>query len=196
MMSQFEREEMSFERERIILTEIQNNPNSHHNALIKSIVPKYMAKTTFERAKNRLIEKNVLSVSQIGNKKFYNITENYQKSSIQLMERMSHEKYQFLQHEIKRIKNDYHHKDANEKIATCVQLFRSLLNVENGFTFLDSIKNSKRTLYKDEHLAIQEMISVIFHIISDDKDSELVYPSVMSYLGENISKNNIKLLDK
>lgn len=193
MMSQFEPEEMSFERERIILTEVQNNPNLHHNALIKSIVPKYMAKTTFERTKNRLIEKNVLSVSQIGNKKFYSINENYKKSSIQLMERKSHEKYQFLQHEIKRIKNDYHHKDVNEKIATCVQLFRSLLQVDNGFTFLDSIKNSKRTLYKDEHLAIQEMISVIVHIISKDKDSVLVYPPVMSYLGEILSKNNYQI---
>jgi hypothetical protein len=67
MMSQFEREETSFERERVILEEVQNNPNLHHNALIKSIVPKYMAKTTFERTKNRLIEKNVLSVTQIGN---------------------------------------------------------------------------------------------------------------------------------
>lgn len=190
MMSQFEPEETSFERERVILEEIKNNPNLHHNALIKSIVPKYMAKTTFEKTKNRLIEKNILTVSQIGNKKFYSITENYQKSSIQLMERISHEKYQILQHEIRRIKDDYRHKDVNEKISTCVQLFKSLLQVDNGFTFLDSIKNAKRTLYKDEHLAIQEMISIIFHTISDGKDSELVYPQVMSYLEGTISKNN------
>ena len=190
MMSQFEPEETSFERERAILEEIKNNPNLHHNALIKSIVPKYMAKTTFEKTKNRLIEKNILTVSQIGNKKFYSITENYQKSSIQLMERISHEKYQILQQEIRRIKDDYLHKDVNEKISTCVQLFKSLLQVDNGFTFLDSIKNAKRTLYKDEHLAIQEMISIIFHTISDGKDSELVYPQVMSYLEGTISKNN------
>ena len=63
MMSQFEPEERSFERERAILEEIQNNPNLHHNALIKSIVPKYMAKTTFEKTKNHMLAKNVLSVT-------------------------------------------------------------------------------------------------------------------------------------
>ena len=190
MMSQIEPEETSFERERVILEGIQNNPNLHHNALIKSIVPKHMAKTTFERTKNRLIEKNILSVSQRGNKKFYSITENYQKNSLQLIERISHLNYQDLQHEIKRAKEDYHHKDVNEKISTSVQLLRGLLQIDNGFTFLDSIKNAKRTLYKDEHLSIQEMISEIFEVITNDKDFELVYPTVMSYLENNFSKNS------
>jgi hypothetical protein len=188
MMSQIEPEETSFERERAILQEVQKNPNLHHNALIKSIVPKYMAKTTFEKTKNRLIEKNILSVSQTGNKKFYHITENYHKSSLQLIERISHEDYQSLQHEIKRIKQDYHHKDVNEKIYIGVQLLRKLLQIDNGFTFLDSIKNAKRTLYKDEHLAIQEMISIVFQIISDDKDVKLISPSIISNIGFNISK--------
>ncbi len=188
MMSQFEPEEPSLERERTILEEVQINPNLHHNALIKSIVPKYMAKTTFERTKNRLIEKNILSVSQIGNKKFYSITENYKKKSFQLIERISHENYQHLQHEIKRAKEDYHHKDLNEKISTSVQLLRGLLQIDNGFTFLDSIKNAKRTLYKDEHLSIQEMISIIFQIMSEDKDVELIYPAIMSNVGFDISK--------
>ncbi len=190
MMSQFEREETSFERERAVLEEVQNNPNLHHNALIKSIVPKYMAKTTFERTKNRLIEKNVLSVSKIGNKKFYHLTENYQKSSLQLIERISHENYQTLQHEIKRVEENYHHKDITEKICSSVHLLRRLLQTDNGFTVLDATKNPKKTLYKDEHLEIQEMISIIFKVITDDKDFELVYPTVMSYLENNFSKNS------
>ena len=190
MMSQIEPEETSFERERAILEEIQNNPNLHHNALIKSIVPKYMAKSTFERTKNRLIEKNVLSVSQIGNKKFYSITENYQKSSLQLFERIFHENYQTLQHEIKRAKENYHHKDATEKISSSVHLLRRLLQTDNRFTVLDATKNPKITLYKDEHLEIQEMISEIFKVITNDKDFELVYPTVMSYLENNFSINS------
>jgi hypothetical protein len=188
MMSQTEPEEMSFERERAILEEIQNNPNLHHNALIKSIVPKYMAKTTFERTKNRLIEKNVLSVSQIGNKKFYSITENYQKNSLQLIERVSHENYQTLQHEIKRAKEDFHHKDVTEKICLSVHLLRELLQTDNCFTILEATKNPKKTLYKDEHLEIQEMISKIFEVITKDKDFELVYSAVMSCLENNITK--------
>ena len=190
MMSQIEPEETSFERERAILEEIQNNPNLHHNALIKSIVPKYMAKSTFERTKNRLIEKNILSVSQIGNKKFYSITENYQKSSLQLFERIFHENYQTLQHEIKRVKEDFHHKDITEKIGWSIHLLRKLLQTDNGFTVLDATKNPKKTLYKDEHLEIQKMISKIFQFITNDKDSELVYPTVMSYLENNFSKNS------
>ena len=43
MMSQFEPEEIQLERERAILEEIRNNPKSHHNALVKKIVPKHMA---------------------------------------------------------------------------------------------------------------------------------------------------------
>jgi len=185
MMSQIEPKETSFGRERAILEEVQNNPNLHHNALIKLIVPKYMAKSTFERTKNRLIEKNILSVSQIKNKKIYHLTKNYQKSSLQLIERMAHENYQALQHEIKRAKENFHHKDVTEKICLSVHLLRRLLQTDNGFTVLDATKNPKKTLYKDEHLEIQEMIFGIFKVITNDKDFELVYPTVMSYLENN-----------
>ncbi|HUT05764.1 MAG TPA: hypothetical protein VMW74_03625 [Nitrosopumilaceae archaeon] len=181
MMSQFEPKETSFERERAILEEIRKNPNLHHNALIKLMVPKYMAKTTFEKTKNHMLEKNVLSVTKRGNKNFYHITENYQKKSLQMMERITHENYQRLQHEIKRIK-DHQHIGVNEKISTCVQLLRELLSTDNGFTILDSVKNPKKTLYKDEHLSIQEMISKVFEIIIEDRDFELIYPVVMKYV--------------
>jgi len=191
MMSQIEPEETSFERERVILEEVQNNPNLHHNAIIKSIVPKYMAKTTFERTKNRLIEKNILFVTQIGNKKFYSITENYKKSSLQLIERISHENYQTLQHEIKRAKEDFHHKDVTEKICLSVHLLRRLLQTDNSFTILDSIKNPKKTLYKDEHLTIQELIYQIFEIIRHDKDFEIIFPTIVSYLGIIMPKDSL-----
>lgn len=187
MMSQFEPEGTSIERERAILEKIRQNPDLHHNALIKLMVPKYMAKTTFEKTKTHMLEKNVLSVTKKGNKKFYSITENYHKKSLALVERISHENYQNLQHEIKRIE-DYHHKDVNEKISTYVQLLRELLQIDNGFTLLDAVKNPKKTLYKDEHLAIQEMISKVFDIILEDQESELIYPVVMKNV--DIDKSN------
>jgi 2-hydroxy-3-keto-5-methylthiopentenyl-1-phosphate phosphatase len=146
-----------------------------------------MAKTTFEKIKNQLVENSVLSVVQGGNKKFYKITENYQKKKFQQIERISHENYQNLQHQIKRIKDNFYHKDVNEKVITYVQLLKNLLYTDNGFTFLDSVKNSKRILYKDEHLLIQEMISETFEIIINDKDYELIYPMVMKNIGLNIS---------
>jgi hypothetical protein len=34
------------------------------------------------------------------------------------------------------------------------------------------------------------MISKVFEVITNDKDFELVYPTVMSYLEDSISKSN------
>jgi hypothetical protein len=53
---------------------------------------------------------------------------------------------------------------------------------------LDSVKNAKKTLYKDEHQIIQEMISKVFEMIKDDKDFEVIYPAVMSYIENTFSK--------
>ena len=49
MTSQHEPNPEMYERERVVLESIKNNPDSHHNALIKLIVPEFMAKTTFEK---------------------------------------------------------------------------------------------------------------------------------------------------
>jgi hypothetical protein len=189
MMSQFEPEEIRFEREKAVLEEIRKNPDRHHNALIKALVPKFMAKTTFEKTRDSLIEKNVISCQMKGNKKFYQITENYQKTSMQLIERITHSNFQYLQHETKRLGENFHHKDVNEKISKSIQMLRELLQTENGFTLLDSIKNSKKTLYKDEHLSIQEMIFFVLQSITKDKDAEIIFPSIMSCVGFDFSKN-------
>lgn len=189
MMSHFEPETEGIERERVVLEEIRKNPNLHHNALIKRIVPEFMAKTTFEKTRDNLIEKNVISCSLKGNRKFYSITENYQKRSLLLIERITIANFHFLQHEIKRLQDDYHHIEVNEKISKGIQLLRELLQIDNGFTILDSIKNSKKTLYKDEHLEIQEMISFVLHVISNDKYVEFIFPSIMSSIGIDFSKN-------
>ena len=38
-----------YERERIVLESIKNNPGLHHNALLKLIVPEFMAKQPLRR---------------------------------------------------------------------------------------------------------------------------------------------------
>jgi len=188
-MSHFVRETEALERERIIVEKIRENPDLHHNALIKRIVPKFMAKATFEKIRDGLIEKNVISCSIEGNKKFYHLTDNYQKRSLILLERWNISNFQFLQHEFKRLQDDYYHKDINEKISKGIHLLSQLLQTDNGFTILDSIKNSKKTLYKDEHLQIQEMIFFVFQVITNDKDAECIFPSIMSCIGFNFTKN-------
>ena len=189
MMSQFEPEETSFEREKVILEEIRKNPDRHHNELIKVLVPKFMAKTTFEKTRDSLIEKNIISSQMQGNRKFYQITENYQKKILQLIERITQSNFQYLQHEIKRLKEDFHHKDVNEKISISLKLFGELFQTVNGFTILDAIKNSKKTLYKEEHLKIQEMIFDVLQSIAQDKDVEIIFPLIMGCISFDLSKN-------
>lgn len=185
MMSQFERDEIHFERERVILEAIKNHPNLHHNEIIKIIVPSHMAKTTFEKTRDELIEKNVLSSFMKGNKKFYSVTQNYQTKTLHLIERISHQNFQNLQHKVKHWIENYHHKDVNEKIIYSKQFLKNLFQTDNEFTFLDAIKNSKKTLYKDEHQAIQEMISKIFLSITNDKDSEIIFQSMINHVQLN-----------
>ena len=86
MMSHNEPKIKNYERERIILQCVKDNPDLHHNGLIKIIVPEYMAKTTFEKSRNSLVEKEILTVKKKANMKFYVITSNYKEKSQQRLE--------------------------------------------------------------------------------------------------------------
>jgi len=80
---------------------------------------------------------------------------------------------------------------VDEKIIIANSLLRNLLNTDNGFTILDSAKNPKKTLYKDEHLTIQQLIHQIFEVIRHDKDFEIIFPTIVSYLGIITSKDSM-----
>jgi len=95
-MSQNEPNLKIYERERIILESIKNNPDLHHNGLIKLIVPEYMAKTTFEKTRNSLLEKDVITVQTRGNMKFYHPTENYEQKSQHHIERSTNNMFHYL----------------------------------------------------------------------------------------------------
>ncbi len=56
-MSHNEPSNKIFERERIVFEIIKNNLDLHHNALMKLIVPEFMAKSTFEKTRDLLLEK-------------------------------------------------------------------------------------------------------------------------------------------
>ena len=183
MVSQFEPDLEKYERERIVLETIKNNPNLHHNALLKLIVPEFMAKTTFEKTRDSLLGKEVIQVHTKGNMKFYRPIENYEHKSQQHIERSTNQSFHDLKSEIKRLDTDYSHKDVDEKIIIANSLLRNLLRTDNGFTILDSAKNPKKTLYRDEHLTIQELIHQVFEVIRHDKDFEIIFPTIVSYLG-------------
>ncbi len=172
-----------YERERIVLESIKNNPNLHHNAVLKLIVPEFMAKTTFEKTRDSLLEKEIIFVQIKGNMKFYRLTENYEQKSQQHIEWRTNNAFHDLKSQIKRLETDYPHKDMDEKIIIANSLLRNLLQTDNGFTVLDSAKNPKKTLYRDEHLTIQQLIHHIFEVIRHDKDFEIIFPTIVSYLG-------------
>jgi hypothetical protein len=181
MMSRFEPIMNYYERERIILQCIRDNPHLHHNGLLKIIVPKYMAKTTFEKTRNSLVEKEIIFVEKKRNMKFYVLTPNYREKSQQRLEQNTNKTYHDLKLKIKRLDVDYPHKDIDDKILITNMLLTSLLQTDNGFTILDSIKNPKKTLYQDEHLMIQQLIFQLFKIIKTDVDCELLFPTIVSY---------------
>ncbi len=191
-MRHHEPNQETYERERIVLESIKNNPNLHHNALLKLIVPEFMAKTTFENTRDSLLEKEIIFIQTKGNMKFYRLTENYEQKSQQHIEWSTNNSFHDLKSQIKRLETDYPHKDVDEKITIANSLLRNLLQTDNGFTILDSSKNPKKTLYKDDHLTIQQLIYHVFEVIRHDKDSEIIFPIIVSYLGIIMSKSSLE----
>ncbi len=190
-MSRYKPNREIYERERVVLEYIKNNADLHHNALIKLIVPEFMAKTTFEKTRDSLLEKEIISVQIKGNMKFYRQTENYEQKSQQHIERSTNNSFHDLKLKIKRLDTDYPHKDVDEKIIIANSLLRNLMQTDNGFTILDSAKNPKKTLYRDEHLTIQQLIHQVFEAIRHDKDFEIIFPTIVSYLGIIMPKDSL-----
>ncbi|KFM19443.1 hypothetical protein AAA799P11_00767 [Marine Group I thaumarchaeote SCGC AAA799-P11] len=191
-MSQAEPTLMMYERERILLEYIKENPSLHHNALLKLVVPKFMAKTTFEKTRDSLIDKEIIYTNTEKNMKFYHVTENYARKAAQHIEQTTNNSFHDLKIQIKRLETDFPHKDIDEKIHTSNSLLHRLLQTDNGFTILDSIKNPKKTLYRDEHLTIQQLIFQVYETIQNDKDSELLIPTITSFLGVIVPKNSLE----
>ena len=189
MISHYEPNLDLYERERIVLQCIRDNPHLHHNGLLKILVPEFMAKTTFEKVRDSLLEKEIMFVEKKGNMKFYVQSPNYKEKSQQRLEQNTNKTYHDLKLKIKRLDVDYPHKDIDEKILIATMLLENLLQTDNGFTVLDSIKNPKKTLYKDEHLTIQQLISDIFKVIKNDIDYEIIFPTIVSYLQKNFPKH-------
>lgn len=188
-MTHIEPDSELYERERTVLEYIKKHPDKHHNALIKMIVPECMAKTTFEKTKNSLLEKEIISVQKQGNMKFYVSTPNYHTRFQQHVERITNNSFHNIKIQIKKIESSYQHKDVGEKIILINSLLKNLMLTDNGFTFLDSSKNPKKTLYRDEHLEIQELIHRLFNIINNDKESDSIYPTILSYFGTSMPKS-------
>ena len=189
MMSHIEPSIEIYERERIIFETIKKNPNLHHNALLKQIVPKFMAKTTFEKTRDSLLKKEIISVTKKGNMKFYSPVQTFEEKFRHRIEQKTNNSFHDLKLQIKRLDADYSHKDIDEKTTLSNSILKNLILTDNGFTFLDSFKNPKKTLYRDEHLTIQQLMNHVFEIIRRDKDFEIIFPTVVSNLEPVMPQN-------
>jgi len=138
------------------------------------IVPKYMAKATFEKTRDSLLKKELILVKKQGNMKIYVSTFNYEQKSLQHFERLTNTSF----HNLK----NYMHMAVSEKISIANSFLKNIIQTDAGFTILDSLKNSKRMLNHDEHLSIQQLIHETFKIICSDKDCDTIYPTVMGNL--------------
>jgi len=183
MISRIEHNFDISERERVVLERIKNNPDLHHNALLKQIVPEFMAKTTFEKTRDSLLEKEIIFVKTSGNMKFYAFTENYEEKIRYHIEHNTNNSYHDLKLKIKKLNSNYAHNEIDGKMMLANSLLVNLIRVDSGFTILDSVKNPKKTLYRDEHLTIQQLIHQVFTIIRNDKDFGIVFPIVVSNVG-------------
>ena len=96
MMSHYEPNLDLYERERIVLQCIRDNPHLHHNGLLKILVPEFMAKTTFEKVRDSLLEKEIMFVEKKGNMKFYIQSPNYKEKSQQRLEQNTNNTYHDL----------------------------------------------------------------------------------------------------
>jgi len=158
---------------------------------MKLIVPEFMAKTTFEKIRDLLIDKEIITVLTKANMKFYHLSDDYESKSQHQVERNTTSNFHDIKSQIKRLDTDYSHKDINEKINVTNSLLKNLLQTDNGFTILDAAKNPNKTLYKDEHLTIQQLIHKIFETIRNDSDSEIIFPAITSYLGLMLPESSL-----
>ena len=193
MVSQDKPNLEAYERERIVFEMIKENPDLHHNALLQKIVPEFMAKTTFEKTRDSLLEKEIIFVKKQGNLKFYLPENNYDEKIQHRIEQKTNNSFHDLKLQIKRLDTDYPHKDIDEKIKLGNFILQNLIVTDNGFTILDSAKNPKKTLYRDEHLMIQQLIHKVLEIIRNDVDFDIIYPTIVSYVGIVMPANSLNI---
>ena len=130
-MSHNEPSNKIFERERIVFEIIKNNLDLHHNALMKLIVPEFMAKNTFEKTRDLLLEKKIIFVRIKGNMKFYAPMENYEQKLYQFIEHSTNSFFHDLKLQIKRLEFDFPRKDIDEKISEISQNDSKFTNEKN-----------------------------------------------------------------
>jgi hypothetical protein len=67
----------SKKRESIIIRMIRSHPDIHHNELKRLVVPKYMATKTYEHIIKDFVERKMINVENIKNRKHYSVSSGF-----------------------------------------------------------------------------------------------------------------------
>ncbi|MGI0102571.1 MAG: hypothetical protein ACREA7_08260 [Nitrosotalea sp.] len=74
----------SRKRERVIIRTIRSHPDIHHNRLKRLVVPSHMATKTFERIIKDFVERKIINVQDIKNRKHYSVPLGFPDSSVKV----------------------------------------------------------------------------------------------------------------
>ncbi|MGI0068912.1 MAG: hypothetical protein ACREAN_01505, partial [Nitrosopumilaceae archaeon] len=74
----------SKKRESEIIRKIRSHPDIHHNELKRLVVPDYMATKTFERIIKDFIERKMINVERIKNRKHYSLKLGFPESAVKV----------------------------------------------------------------------------------------------------------------
>ncbi len=67
----------SKQRENAVIRMIRSHPDIHHNELKRLVVPRYMATKTYEHIIKNFIERKIINVENIKNRKHYSVSRGF-----------------------------------------------------------------------------------------------------------------------
>jgi len=165
-----------------ILETIQKNPDIHHNALLKLVVPKFMAKKTAEKAIKSLSERGMIYIHKVGRQTQYSFNEGKDQINPEDLKKSILIWSLVDASEVKQLKQRYSELSTMQKTAE--SLFQIQLALQNisKLTFLEALENPNEEPLKNEKLKLKKIIRNIIDMVRKDKDYKIVYPVIIQIL--------------
>jgi len=167
----------SQEREIEILKIIYDFPRIHHNGLIREACKK-MAKKTAEKTIGHLLDRQLIFVQKEKNRKRFTIRPSSDPLDVDVLENGIMVWIAILSGEVTNLENFYRKAVLIHKVNQTIFLINSASIIVNGLTFLNALKNPSENMYEIELKKVRENIKKIFDVVENDKDHDLIYPSV------------------
>lgn len=161
---------------------IQKNPDIHHNALLKIVVPKHMAKKTAEKAIRSLSQRGLIFIHKVGRQTQYSFNEGKDQINPEQLKKSILTWTRFDEADTINLKQCYSNLSTIQKASE--SLFQIQLALQNisQLSFLESLEEPKEEPYKKEKLKLKKRIREIIDLIRNDEDYKIIYPVIMQIL--------------